>query len=133
MDLLEQIDRVESAVRQLHDAGVTVESVHCIAGDEPPMIVCRGRPEAPYTAAIDGCQLHWHRPANVCRMCGCSDLHACDDGGRPCFWAQPQLCSRCARQAGVDVEALRPADAGEARGEEIVHPFSTGGGLERWP
>jgi len=107
MKLLEQIDRVEGAVRYLIDAGVTVKSVHCIAGDEPPVIVCLGQPKEPYTAAIEGCQLHWQRPANVCRMCGCSELNACDDGDRLCFWAQPQLCSRCARQAGVDVEALR--------------------------
>lgn len=29
----------------------------------------------------------------VCRGCGCSDNRACPGG---CFWAAPNLCSRCA-------------------------------------
>lgn len=30
--------------------------------------------------------------ARACRVCGCTDLWACDDG---CFWVEPDLCSSC--------------------------------------
>jgi hypothetical protein len=30
----------------------------------------------------------------VCRVCGCTDERACPGG---CVWAEPNLCSRCAR------------------------------------
>jgi hypothetical protein len=30
-----------------------------------------------------------------CRVCGCDDLHACPGG---CIWAEPDLCSRCAKE-----------------------------------
>ena len=29
-----------------------------------------------------------------CRLCGCTDEEACADG---CFWAEPDLCSVCAK------------------------------------
>lgn len=29
-----------------------------------------------------------------CRVCGCTDAEACPGG---CIWAEPDLCSRCAR------------------------------------
>lgn len=29
----------------------------------------------------------------VCRVCECTDLHACEGG---CYWVEPNLCSRCA-------------------------------------
>ncbi len=28
----------------------------------------------------------------VCRVCGCTDNHACPDG---CYWVEPDLCSQC--------------------------------------
>ena len=28
----------------------------------------------------------------VCRECGCSDDKPCEGG---CYWAEPDLCSRC--------------------------------------
>lgn len=28
----------------------------------------------------------------VCRVCGCSELNACDP---PCWWVSPGLCSAC--------------------------------------
>lgn len=31
----------------------------------------------------------------ACRECGCSDSLACPDG---CGWAQPDLCTTCARE-----------------------------------
>jgi hypothetical protein len=39
-------------------------------------------------------------PAPVlCRVCSCSDNDACMDAlGCACFWAEPDLCSRCAKQ-----------------------------------
>ena len=33
----------------------------------------------------------------TCRVCGCTDEHACPGG---CVWAEPNLCSRCARKRG---------------------------------
>lgn len=30
-----------------------------------------------------------------CRVCGCTDERACPGG---CVWAEPSLCSRCARR-----------------------------------
>lgn len=30
-----------------------------------------------------------------CRVCGCSDANACDDGVQPCRWVEPDLCSAC--------------------------------------
>ena len=32
-------------------------------------------------------------PKGTCRVCGCTDEHACPGG---CVWAEPNLCSRCA-------------------------------------
>jgi hypothetical protein len=34
-------------------------------------------------------------PEGVCRVCGCTNERACPDG---CVWAEPNLCSRCARR-----------------------------------
>lgn len=31
-----------------------------------------------------------------CRVCGCGELSACPGG---CVWAEPDLCSRCARSS----------------------------------
>lgn len=31
--------------------------------------------------------------AQECRVCGCTNLHACVGG---CWWIAPDLCSRCA-------------------------------------
>ena len=31
---------------------------------------------------------------DTCRVCGCTDAEACPGG---CIWAEPDLCSRCAR------------------------------------
>ncbi len=28
----------------------------------------------------------------VCRMCGCTQDNACEDG---CYWVEPDLCSHC--------------------------------------
>ncbi len=35
-----------------------------------------------------------HSPdVRTCRVCGCTDQHACEGG---CYWVGPALCSRCA-------------------------------------
>jgi hypothetical protein len=34
-------------------------------------------------------------PRGMCRVCGCTDERACPGG---CIWAEPNLCSRCARR-----------------------------------
>jgi len=39
----------------------------------------------------------------VCRVCGCSDLHACvNDAGDACFWIEEDLCSNCASPEAQD-------------------------------
>lgn len=40
-----------------------------------------------------------------CRVCGCTDLDACEDDTTligTCFWVEPDLCSACAK-GGIDV------------------------------
>ena len=39
-------------------------------------------------------------PGAVCRVCGCTDDHACIDEstGQPCSWAEENLCSVCAKE-----------------------------------
>ncbi len=32
------------------------------------------------------------RAKQACRVCGCTDDHACPGG---CWWAEPGLCNRC--------------------------------------
>lgn len=34
-----------------------------------------------------------------CRVCGCTDAHACIDGGVPCHWVADDLCSACDQEA----------------------------------
>jgi hypothetical protein len=38
----------------------------------------------------------------TCRICGCDDLHACEDAiGGPCFWVTRDLCSECADMKSI--------------------------------
>ena len=37
-----------------------------------------------------------------CRVCGCTDDHACPGG---CYWVEPDLCSQCAEK--MQEEALQ--------------------------
>ena len=30
-----------------------------------------------------------------CKKCGCTDANACVGPERPCYWAEPDLCSHC--------------------------------------
>jgi len=48
--------------------------------------------------------------SGICRVCGCSNDDACDLGGEPCAWADPErtLCTGCVGEhqgtiAGCDV------------------------------
>lgn len=59
------------------------------------------------------------RTSRACRMCGCTDTHACEGG---CFWVETDLCSAC-RQAnpflvmGVDdrLPLVKRFDADQCR------------------
>jgi hypothetical protein len=43
--------------------------------------------------------------AACCRVCGCTDSHACvDDEVGPCWWVELDLCSHCAEPAIVAAE-----------------------------
>lgn len=33
-----------------------------------------------------------------CRVCGCTNEAACNDGGRGCYWVNDSLCSVCHRK-----------------------------------
>ena len=35
-------------------------------------------------------------PKGACRVCGCTDEHACPGG---CCWVLPEICSRCVERA----------------------------------
>jgi PRTRC genetic system protein A len=39
-----------------------------------------------------------------CRVCGCSERHACEGG---CFWVEEDLCSNCAEREGESDASLR--------------------------
>jgi len=42
-------------------------------------------------------------PPMICRICGCSELDACDEGfGHGCAWVEPGLCSCCTGRAKND-------------------------------
>ena len=34
----------------------------------------------------------------TCRVCGCTDSHACMTDNGPCDWVEPDLCSACAEK-----------------------------------
>lgn len=40
----------------------------------------------------------------ACRVCGCTDLHACEGG---CYWVEPDLCSQCAARGGIHQDRER--------------------------
>jgi len=40
------------------------------------------------------CDCACHNP--ICRVCGCTNEHACDGG---CSWVDIDLCSKCSNQA----------------------------------
>jgi ParB family chromosome partitioning protein len=58
--------------------------------------------ESPSTAPEEfGLDQGW-----VCRVCGCTDEHACETEDGPCHWAEPNLCSAC---VGKEVKPAAPA------------------------
>jgi hypothetical protein len=54
-------------------------------------------------------------PRPCCRVCGCSEDHACFDEieQRPCSWAEEDLCTVCAR-AELAIARLRRTKAGRS-------------------
>ena len=40
-----------------------------------------------------------------CEVCGCTDAHACLDGGEPCHWVADDLCSACEEELREESEA----------------------------
>jgi hypothetical protein len=55
-----------------------------------------------------------------CRVCGCTDDHACIDTVtcEPCHWVEPDLCSVCADRQGAE-DQERERDAQEIRAHEM--------------
>ncbi len=41
----------------------------------------------------------------ICRECGCTDLNPCEG---PCFWVEPDLCSRCQIVATLQAHGFIP-------------------------
>lgn len=72
-------------------------------------------------AIAAACQAGWEPGRGVqvrrCRACGCVEDAACpDDGtGRPCSWAEPDLCTACARRAAGGVGPGEKASDGAAQ------------------
>lgn len=52
----------------------------------------------------------------ICRSCGCSEFDPCDEGGRGCAWAQPDLCTSCL----PDRAAAKPAAVEEVPVQEAA-------------
>ncbi len=71
----------------------------------------------------------------ACRVCGCTDEHACDTGyGIPCSWLEQDLCSNCAV-----FSCARPGDAcphcktmGVLSPREPSYPGCAGCEMLRW-
>jgi hypothetical protein len=42
----------------------------------------------------------------TCRVCGCSEFEGCDPDelGASCYWAEPDLCSRCVDAAEIEIK-----------------------------
>lgn len=72
----------------------------------PGVKACQDAQEAPAAEPTGG----------VCRVCGCTDDHACEGG---CYWVEPDLCSRCA-------EIIEQEEKEEAGEEPIQEAAPTG-------
>lgn len=42
--------------------------------------------------------MHMPKKVQTCRVCGCTDLRACEGG---CSWVTDDLCSRCAAETDI--------------------------------
>lgn len=59
--------------------------------------------------------------ARRCRVCGCTQDHACvDDEHGPCWWVEPDLCSHCGEPLIVAADFDRMADDMIAAGDRPV-------------
>lgn len=55
--------------------------------------------------------------AGVCRVCGCTDDHACDEG---CYWIDDSLCSTCIAAQGHTVRMTREYPATAPKGLSVA-------------
>jgi len=60
-----------------------------------------------------------------CRICGCTDNHACPEG---CFWVEDDLCSECAIKLGIIKKELGCENCGEkiTEGKQYYALFERG-------
>ncbi len=65
----------------------------------------------------------------TCRVCGCTDLHACPGG---CFWVEPGLCSECNPATKGLAAALAAAGESEHRGEARQRRIKVGDWDTTW-
>ena len=56
-------------------------------------------------------------PVRACRACGCWQYDACvhEEDEEPCHWAEPDLCSACARRPADQQALIPPMD-------DLAHP-----------
>lgn len=131
--------RIWEAITAVGRADLLPELLALIAADR----VTAGNPyddepDPTVVALADACGIalpeHWQPQANavrdadpaeaddeddfgtpgVCRLCGCTEDHACETIAGPCHWLEPDLCSACA-----DGEPARPpATETETAGQE---------------
>jgi len=45
-----------------------------------------------------GCFCPSHADEQMCRVCGCTQMDACETKQGRCFWVEPDLCSACAEK-----------------------------------
>jgi hypothetical protein len=70
---------------QCMDCGVSYcPGGHCENSDASPVAEADGEVELVTQAELAGMR---------CRVCGCTNSQPCQ--GAPCFWVEPNLCSRC--------------------------------------
>ena len=50
------------------------------------------------------CGNEYCQAERICRVCGCTQEHACETDEGPCYWVEDDLCSACALSQSGDQE-----------------------------
>ncbi|MGH0054172.1 MAG: hypothetical protein ACQ5SW_12350 [Sphaerochaetaceae bacterium] len=114
------LDAVWVAEEDCVDPGEGAEYISSLTDpgiDENPMTEEEVRLE--YDVCIKKGAVFLVELVRACRVCGCTDYHACAEG---CYWVEADLCSACARKlsSGKTVEEIR-SDNLKAQGAPIYN------------
>jgi hypothetical protein len=85
---------------------VAIVCDECLTGVKQPEFAVEFRDGEPVYHTVGS--LERIEATRQCRVCGCTDLQACDVAGVPCCWIEEDLCSACAPMRAV----LASEDAG---------------------